>query len=97
MIFAVPISAICLVLVWIVLQVQFMGLLRPKSQEYQKLKITKQGKEAAQTIIEKRYTDLGLLTGHQISVALLFILALLLWTFRQPPLIPGWPLLFTNL
>ena len=44
----------------------------------------------------QEYENMGSLSFHEISVALLFIIAVLLWFFRDPGFLPGWQNLFDS-
>ena len=57
--------------------------------------MTLQEKEAkAMRAINKKYEELGKMTVHEIQVAILFIILILLWFFKTPIFIPGWSDLF---
>ncbi|KAF5284221.1 hypothetical protein FQR65_LT00221 [Abscondita terminalis] len=92
----VPIMLITMFLTWMWLQVLYMGLFRPKSKDAQSIRVGKQGEYVAQKLIRQKMQEMGPMTFHEISVAILFALAVLLWFFRQPQFIPGWPTLITS-
>ncbi|KAK4877998.1 hypothetical protein RN001_010504 [Aquatica leii] len=92
----VPIMLITMFLTWLWLQILYMGLFRPKSKDAQSIRVGKQGEYVAQKLIRQKMQEMGPMTFHEISVAILFGIAVLLWFFRQPQFIPGWPTLITN-
>ncbi|KAB0791695.1 hypothetical protein PPYR_03496 [Photinus pyralis] len=92
----VPIMLITMALTWLWLQVFYLGLFRPKSKDAQCIRVGKQGEYVAQKVIRQKMVEMGPMTFHEISVAILFGIAVLLWFFRQPQFIRGWPTLITN-
>ncbi|KAK5638691.1 hypothetical protein RI129_012986 [Pyrocoelia pectoralis] len=92
----VPIMLITMALTWLWLQIFHMGLFRPKSKDAMSIRVGKQGEYVAQKVIRQKMVEMGPMTFHEISVAILFVLAVLLWFFRQPQFIRGWPTLITN-
>ncbi|KAF5285122.1 hypothetical protein FQA39_LY16811 [Lamprigera yunnana] len=92
----VPIMLISMFLSWMWLQFLYMGLFRPKSKDAQSIRVGKQGEYVAQKLIRQKMLEMGPMTFHEISVAILFGIAVLLWFFRQPQFIPGWPTLITT-
>lgn len=75
----------------------YMGMFRPKSKDSRAINIGKHGEEVAASVIEKRYNDLGPITWHESCVGVLFITVVLLWFFRKPGFMKGWPGYVTNL
>lgn len=63
---------------------------RPKSQDAKASNVGPAGEEAAKEVIAKRYQDLGPIRSHEIFVAILFILSILLYFSRSPGFFPGW-------
>jgi len=48
------------------------------------------------SILDRKYSDLGNITWHEIQVLVLFIILVILWFFQNPRFIPGWNGLFTE-
>lgn len=97
MLYAVPVMLLMGFLTWLWLQVMYMGLFRPNSKDARDIDIGKQGEQVAAKVIEERYKELGPITWHESCVGILFIIVVLLWFFRKPEFIPGWPTYVTNL
>ncbi|XP_062550594.1 protein I'm not dead yet-like [Armigeres subalbatus] len=77
-------------LVWIYLQVVYMGMFRPKSKAAQESNISKEGEVIAHGVIMNRYGELGPITSHEISVAILFLTSIALFFTRKPGFTTGW-------
>lgn len=77
-------------LTWIWLQFWFMGMFRPNSIAAKEADLGKDGTRIANEIISKRIENLGPITTHEISVGLLFLLAIVGWIFRSPGFVTGW-------
>lgn len=97
MVYAVPAMLAMGLLTWLWLQVMYMGLFRPKSDEAKAIDIGPEGERIATSVIEARYKELGPITWHESSIAFLFVSIVLLWFFRKPDFIPGWPTYITDL
>ncbi|XP_039443410.1 protein I'm not dead yet-like [Culex pipiens pallens] len=91
MFFNVPLMVVNMLLVWVYLQWHFMGLFSRQSKE---TKIGAESEAIARRVIESRYKDMGPMTSHEISVAILFVLSIVLFFTRSPGFIPGWVDLF---
>lgn len=97
MVYAVPASFLMGILTWLWLQILFMGLFRKNSKDAKAIDIGEEGERIATRVIENKYKELGPITWHESSMAFLFISVVLLWFFRKPDFIPGWPTLITDL
>lgn len=82
---------------WIYLQYLYMGMFRPNSNDAKLATLDKNGQEIVLSVIKKKYQDLGPITVHEISVGILFMLAIFLWFFREPGFIEGWAQKLTDL
>ncbi|XP_071874212.1 protein I'm not dead yet [Bombus fervidus] len=77
-------------LTWLYLQLMFMGLFRPRSEDAQIANIGTEGEAITNQVIQERYKDLGGITFHESAVSVLFITCIFLWLFRKPGFIRGW-------
>lgn len=97
MMYSVPAMILMGFLTWIWLQVMYMGLFRPKSKDARAIDIGEEGEKITTSVIHQKYKDLGAMTWYESVVGILFIIAVLLWFFRKPDFIQGWPPYVTNL
>ncbi|XP_012251937.2 protein I'm not dead yet [Athalia rosae] len=97
MYYAIPQMLVCAVLTWLWLQIMYMGLFRPNSKDAQAINIGKEGEKIAENVINQKYKELGPITWHESAVAGLFGIVILMWFFRKPGFMTGWPQLITDL
>ncbi|KAH0953486.1 hypothetical protein HN011_009549 [Eciton burchellii] len=97
MLYSVPPMLLMGILIWLWLQVMYMGLFRPKSKDARAIDIGKEGERVAMSVIEKKYKELGPISWHESCVGILFLLVVFLWFFRNPGFIQGWPIYITDL
>ncbi|CAH1109755.1 unnamed protein product [Psylliodes chrysocephalus] len=96
MMFNVPVMLISNVLMIIWLQILYMGMFRPKSEAAKQLAVGIEAAAATKAVIDKKIEDLGPMSFKEFSVAICFIMAIVLWFFRRPGFMKGWPLLITD-
>ncbi|XP_057660926.1 protein I'm not dead yet-like [Diorhabda carinulata] len=82
-------------ILWI--QIWYLGLFRPYSKAAKDINLGADSESAAKEIISTQLNQLGPIRFEEIVVAFCFVLAVILWFFRRPGFIPGWPHLFTEL
>lgn len=97
MMYAVPAMLLMGFLTWLWLQIMYMGLFRPSSKDAQAINIGTQGEKVAASVIAKKYKELGPITWYESIVGFLFVTVVLLWFFRKPGFIEGWPSYITDL
>lgn len=92
-----PVMLVYTGLSWIWMQFLFMGMFRPNSQAAKEADLGEEGERITREVIIKKYAEMGPITSHEISVALMFLLAILGWFFRAPGFITGWAEAITDL
>ncbi|KAM3955758.1 protein I'm not dead yet-like isoform 2-T2 [Aphomia sociella] len=97
MIYSMPPMLLMQLLVWVSLQVTFMGMFRPNSEAAKKVNMASAGSLTTMKVIREQYRNLGPTTFHEKSSGILFLLAVFLYIFRKPGFIPGWADVMTNL
>lgn len=97
MAYSTPVMLVYTGLSWIWMQFLFMGMFRPKSKAAMDADLGVEGERITREVIIKKYAELGPMTSHEISVALMFMLAILGWFFRKPGFITGWSELLTDI
>lgn len=97
MCYAVPPMLVCGFLIWLWLQVMYMGMFRPNSKDAQAINIGREGEKVAADVIDQKYKALGSISWHEFCVAILFIVVIFMWFFRKPGFVAGWPSYITDL
>ncbi|XP_045521912.1 protein I'm not dead yet-like [Pieris brassicae] len=97
MAYSTPPMLLMQVLVWISLQVTFMGLFRPNSEAAKKVNAASSGSENTMQVIREQYKNLGPVTFHEKASGSLFILAVFLYIFRKPGFMLGWADVITTM
>lgn len=97
MLFGVANAFIVELFVWLFLNIIFAGMFRPNSQTAQQIQLKGEAIESAEKLLRERANALGKMDVRESLVLGLFVSAVLLWFFRSPGFMPGWPKLFTNL
>lgn len=95
--YSAPISVVMACVIWVFLNVLYTGMLRPKSTTTKDLQMTPEAVVQATDVIRQNITDLGPMKSREIWVAILFIIVVILWFFRSPGFMQGWPIWFTDL
>ncbi|KAH8278742.1 hypothetical protein KR018_008203, partial [Drosophila ironensis] len=91
MAYACPfVVVVMLILMWISLQFTHMGLFRPKSPTGLEVAKGNEGKDVVKVVIKERNTALGRMTCHEIQVAVMFIVMVVLLFTRKPGFVYGW-------
>lgn len=102
--FSMPIAIINLFLVWIILSVIFLG--RPKRNasksndialsEVVDLHVIQENSsnQNVAALLRRKLDELGTMSFHEKAVSVLIMIAVLLWLFRDPRVVPGWISMF---
>ncbi|RXG56914.1 Solute carrier family 13 member 3 [Armadillidium vulgare] len=80
MLFNVPAMLLCILCMWTLLQIHFMGI--GKWRKFPKC--SEEKKERIRNLVQHHYDSLGPITFHEICVTVLFSTLVLLWVFRAP-------------
>ncbi|CAH0713487.1 unnamed protein product, partial [Brenthis ino] len=90
MAYSTPPMLLMQLLVWISLQVTYMGLFRPNSDAAKRVNQASSGSLNTMKVIKEQYKGLGPVTFHEKASGTLFLLAVFLYIFRKPGFMPGW-------
>jgi len=91
MAYAIPLVVIVnVLLVYLSLQITHMGLFRKNSKIGQEVAKATANKDVVKTVVQQRYKELGPWTCHEIQVAIMFVLMVVLLFTRQPGFMSGW-------
>ncbi|KAH8243652.1 hypothetical protein KR032_009123, partial [Drosophila birchii] len=90
MAYGTPLVILLIILTYISLQFTHMGLFRPKSKVGAEIKKAAEGKDVVRAVIKERKNELGPMTCHEIQVAVVFIIMVILLFTRKPGFIKGW-------
>ncbi|KAL2726763.1 protein I'm not dead yet-like [Vespula squamosa] len=85
-----PQMAVNSFVLWIHLQIVYLGFLRPKSKDAKAATIGPEGEKIANEVIKQKLKEIGPMSFHEISVSILFLTCIFLWIFRAPGFITGW-------
>ncbi|XP_075984255.1 tricarboxylate transporter protein I'm not dead yet isoform X2 [Anticarsia gemmatalis] len=97
MAYSTPPMLIMQFLVWVALQVTFMGMFRPNSEAAKRVNQASSGSQTTMKVIKEQYRNLGPITFHEKASGLLFILAVFLYIFRKPGFMTGWADVLTTM
>uniref|UniRef100_A0A7E4V4F1 Protein I'm not dead yet n=1 Tax=Panagrellus redivivus TaxID=6233 RepID=A0A7E4V4F1_PANRE len=88
MFYAVPQLVVMILFLWFWLQFLYVGWSTdPNAKETEKI---------LQKVIKSKYDALGPIKYSEKTIAVLFSFMVVLWTFRDPKVVPGWGDLFPN-
>ena len=91
MLFSLPNVIMNLFLLWIVLQLYFMGTNSIRKQLKFKCKTEEtETSKNVREMLRTRYELLGPMTFHEMSTLALFSSVVIIWFLRKPGFIPGW-------
>nr|XP_036672795.1 protein I'm not dead yet 2 isoform X1 [Drosophila suzukii] len=91
MFYSIPLLVICnITLVIIALMITHMGLFRPNSKTGQRIKEANLNKKLLEEVLRQRHIALGPMSCHEIQIATLFCLMIVLLITHRPGFFPGW-------
>lgn len=103
--FSMPIAIINIFLIWIILSYIFLRHPKSNSQNRSSVNINLEesntqnahpensSKHVAE-LLQKKLKELGKTSFHEMTVIVLITIAVILWLFRDPRVIPGWSSIF---
>ncbi|XP_013394171.1 solute carrier family 13 member 5 [Lingula anatina] len=99
MVFALPTSAICLVIAWLWLQLLFLtnfGCCKTKSraQDYTQRADEKEKQTRVKSAMRKEWKKMGRLTLAELLLVIMLVILAALWLSRSPGQVDGWGSLF---
>ncbi|KAJ2942764.1 hypothetical protein O0L34_g14952 [Tuta absoluta] len=97
MVYSTPPMIIMQLLVWVSLQVTFMGMFRPNSEAAKKVALAGAGSSNTMKVIKENYRSLGPATFHEKASGALFLLAVFMYIFRKPGFMLGWADVMTSM
>ncbi|XP_026487108.1 protein I'm not dead yet [Vanessa tameamea] len=97
MAYSTPPMLLMQALVWVSLQVTYMGLFRPNSEAAKRVNRASSGSFNTMKIIKEQYKGLGPVTFHEKASGSLFLFAVFLYIFRKPGFMPGWADVITTM
>ena len=97
MLYSTPVMLVYTFLSWVWLQFWFMGMFRPNSADAKLANFGEEGQHTVEEVVRVRSEELGSITVHEITVAIVFVSVILLWAFRDSGSRNSWPQLFTDL
>lgn len=92
----IPVMLASIVPTVIFMQLMYLGLFRPNSKDAQAIQMGKEGQQIASDLIKKKLSELGPMSFHEKGVTFFFVMAVLLWFFRNPQFMPGWAAAITD-
>lgn len=92
--YSAPISVLNGILVWAYLNMLYTGLFRRRGNKY--LAMTQEAEDQARDVIRGRVHGMGRMSVREILVLILFVIVVILWFFRSPGFMEGWPKFFTK-
>ncbi|RZC32483.1 I'm not dead yet-like, partial [Asbolus verrucosus] len=93
----IPLMLLIMYPSWIWIQIWYMGLCRPNSKDAKEINVGKEGEEITRKVLVGKLEEMGKCSTHEILVGIMFVIVVLLWFFRRPGFMPGWPKLITEM
>lgn len=96
MLIHLPLTLINSYVMYLFFQFWYMGLFRPHSEDAKAVNIGEEGEKVTRNVIKQKLKDMGPMSFHELMVAILFVLAIVMWLFRKPMFMPGWAEMITD-